>query len=174
MGTESEGVRKVLFVGLGLLVLTLASWIEVPMVPVPMTLQSLAVLLVGAWGGPRGGTGVVILWLGLAALGAPLLSGMEGGADKFVGPTAGYLVAFPLAAALAGTAAQKDGLQSPSTAWAVMLGGHALILGLGFLGLQARIGPEAAWSMGVAPFLLGMVVKSALAVWLSPRSAQSS
>lgn len=151
--------------------LTLASWIDVPMVPVPMTLQSLAVLLVGAYGGARAGLGAVLAWLALAAAGAPVLSGMEGGSAKFIGPTAGYLAAFPLAALASGAAADRGLLARPIPAMGVMLTGHTLMLGLGFAWLQTSVGPSAAWQIGVAPFLLGMGVKSALAVVLRPRGS---
>lgn len=151
---------------LSVVILSLASWTEVPMVPVPMTLQSLAVLLVGAWGGLKWGPAAVGLWLSLAALGAPLLAGMEGGIAKFVGPTAGYIAAFPGAAALVGWAADGGGLRTFGRRFGVMLAAHVLILGLGFIGLQAHLGPASAWARGVQPFILGMVLKSLIAAVL--------
>src|SRR5689334_12607461 len=79
---------------LGTIFLALSSWITVPMIPVPMTMQTLAVPLVGALCGWRLGTITVLAWLGEAMLGAPVLAGGSGGIALFVGPTAGYLVSF--------------------------------------------------------------------------------
>ena len=84
-------------------VLTLSSYLEVPMFPVPMTMQTLAVTLVGAVLGWRLGALAILVWLGEAAMGLPVLAGDHvAGPLVFVGATAGYLFAFPLAAALCG------------------------------------------------------------------------
>jgi biotin transport system substrate-specific component len=86
---------------IAVLALAIASQIAVPLPfsPVPLTLQSLAVLLIGALLGPWRGAAAVAIWLLLAALGLPLLA--QGGSG-LGGPTTGYLLAMPAAAALAG------------------------------------------------------------------------
>ncbi|MEM7054378.1 MAG: biotin transporter BioY [Pseudomonadota bacterium] len=148
----------------GTLALTLSSYLEVPMIPVPMTMQTYAVVLIGALFGWRLGTITVLAWLAQAAIGLPVLSGGSGGPLVFIGPTAGYLFAFPLASAIVGWLAQNGwNGQRIGLAFVAMLLGHALCLFLGGLWLATLIGFEPAIAAGVTPFLLGAVFKSALA-----------
>ncbi|MBX3476888.1 MAG: biotin transporter BioY [Brevundimonas sp.] len=146
------------------LLIALAAQVAVPMVPVPMTMQTFAVLLAGAWLGPAWGTLVVLAYLAAGALGLPVFSDGSGGAQALWGPTAGYLWSFPIAAGLAGWAARKDWLTRPwlGVGWLSVL--HLLILALGAAWLARFVGPGAAVRDGAAPFLIGAVVKSALVV----------
>ncbi len=93
---------QVLAVLFGTLVLAASSQVSVPMVPVPMTMQTLAVTLVGALYGWRLGGLTILVWLAQGALGLPVFAGGSGGFVRFFGPTAGYLLAFPIAGALTG------------------------------------------------------------------------
>ncbi|MGX1787406.1 biotin transporter BioY [Bosea sp. NPDC055332] len=148
---------------LGTLVLAIASQISVPMVPVPMTMQTLAVILIGALYGWRLGALTILAWLGEAALGLPVLANGAGGPAPLMGPTAGYLASFPFVAALVGWLAERGWNGSrPAFAFAAMLLGHALCLALGGLWLATLIGAEKAMLAGVVPFLLGSLVKSGL------------
>lgn len=151
----------------GVIVLAVSSRIAIPMVPVPITLQTLAVTLIGALYGWRLGGLTVVVWLIAAALGAPLLSDGAGGLEPFTGATAGYLFAFPLAAVLVGvlTARGWDGGR-PLRAFAAMLVGNGLCLTLGATWLAAQIGPAVALEAGVIPFLPGAAIKSAVAAGL--------
>ena len=140
-------------------VLTASSYVSVPMYPVPVTMQTLAIVMVGALAGPRLGAAMVLSWLGLAMMGAPVLAGGKGGALAFAGPTAGYIAAFPIAACLAGYVVRaKHALLQFSGFLAI----HALILAMGWAWLASLIGPEAALAAGVTPFLIGALIKSAL------------
>ena len=156
--------KKTLLVALGTLVLAAASWIEVPMVPVPMTMQTYAIVLIGALCGWRLAGAVVLAYLGEAVIGLPVLSGGAGGPLHFVGPTAGYLIAFPLAAMLVGWLAETGWTRDLLRSSVTMLLGHAVILGLGVAWLATLIGWQDAVELGLTPFLVGMVLKSALAV----------
>ncbi|AZO78489.1 MULTISPECIES: biotin transporter BioY [unclassified Bosea (in: a-proteobacteria)] len=148
---------------LGTLVLAIASQISVPMVSVPMTMQTLAVILIGALYGWRLGALTILAWLGEAALGLPVLASGKAGLAPFMGPTSGYLFSFPLVAALVGLLAERGWNGSrPAFAFASMLLGHALCLLLGGLWLATLIGAEKAVLAGVVPFLLGSLVKSGL------------
>lgn len=149
-------------VAAGVAILSASSHVAVPMVPVPITLQTLAVTLIGALFGWRLGAATVIAWLGLGALGLPVLAGV-GGVARFMGPTAGYLFAFPLAAALAGALAQRgwDGAR-PGRAFLNMLVGNAACLVVGWAWLSVSLGAGAAFAVGVAPFLIGAVLKAGL------------
>ncbi|ODT65644.1 MAG: biotin biosynthesis protein BioY [Pelagibacterium sp. SCN 63-23] len=147
----------------GTLFLTLCSWIEVPMVPVPVNMQTFGVAVIGALYGWRLGAITVLAWLAEAAMGLPVLSGGAAGAHHFVGPTAGYLFAFPLVAMLVGWLTEKGwNGQNPVLACAAMLLGNAACLGLGAAWLAMSIGAEPALIHGVLPFLVGAALKSAL------------
>lgn len=146
-------------VGIGLL--TASSHLAIPMVPVPITLQTLAVTVVGAVYGWRLGAVTVLAWLALAALGLPVLSSSSG-LSAFTGPTAGYLAAFPLAAGLTGwLAARGWGARRPLWAFVALLAGNALCLGMGWSWLAMNIGAQAALIHGVLPFIPGALIKSA-------------
>ncbi len=147
----------------GGLFLALSSRIEVPMVPVPITMQTFAVTLIGALYGWRLGATTVLAWLAAAAMGLPLLAGGKFGLAPFIGPTAGYLFAFPVAAAVTGWLAERGWNGNRMVlAGLSMLVGNLLCLALGALWLAQLIGVEKAIAGGVTPFLLGAVLKSVL------------
>lgn len=148
---------------LGTLVLALASRISVPMVPVPVTMQTLAVTSIGAFYGWRLGALTIIAWLIEGAAGLPVLSNGAAGLAHFAGPTGGYLFAFPIVAAMVGWLAERgwNGRNLP-LAFMAMLLGNALCLVIGAAWLATLIGFERALLAGVAPFLLGGLLKSAL------------
>ena len=159
---------------LGTLFLTLSSYVEVPMVPVPVNMQTFAVVLLGALYGWRLGAITIIAWLAEAAIGLPVLSGGAAGAHHFVGPTAGYLFAFPVAGAAVGWLAERGwNGRRPVLAFFGMLLGNALCLGLGAAWLATLFRAEVAWTSGVAPFIVGGVLKSALGAALLALLARS-
>ena len=142
--------------------MAVGAWLSVPMVPVPMSLQTFAVLRAGAVLGPWRGAGAVLIYLAAAAAGLPVLSDGASGPEPFSGPTAGYLLAFPPAAFVTGLAARRGWLDKVPSGLATLVGTHALILALGAAWLARSIGAEGAIQHGVTPFLIGAVVKSAL------------
>jgi biotin transport system substrate-specific component len=153
----------VLCVAAGVAILALSSWARLPMYPVPMSLQTLAVLVVAALLGPVTGTVTVVLWLLAGALGAPVLAGGASGTKYFLGPTAGFLFAFPVAAAWVGWQLRRSADPRIGAVLVVMLLGHVICLFGGAAWLGAAIGARKAWDVGVAPFLVGGVAKSVLA-----------
>lgn len=148
----------------GSALLAASSHIKVPMYPVPMTMQTFAVTLIGALYGWRLGAVTILAWLSQAALGLPVLAGGAAGLASFAGPTAGYLLAFPVAGALTGWLAAR-GWNGNRMGWAFasMLLGNALCIVLGTAWLSLSIGAEKAIALGALPFIVGAVVKSALA-----------
>ena len=169
-------VVKTAAVVIGILLLTLSSYLTIPMVPVPITLQTLVVTLIGALYGWRLGALTVVLWLAAGAFGLPVLANGGSGMAKFTGPTAGYLFAFPLAAAaVGGLAARGWGGARLARAFGAMLLGTALCLFVGGAWLAYTIGFEKAWLNGVMPFLVGGVIKSLVgAVVLKALSKRSN
>lgn len=148
------------------LLMALGARIDAPMHPVPMTMQSFAVLLAGAVQGVRWGVASVLLYLALALVGLPVLSDGTSGFAPFTGATAGYLFAFPVVAGLAGLAARRGWLIHPLSGVAILFGLHLLLLTMGGAWLATRIGVPDALAHGVTPFPIGAAVKSALA-WLA-------
>ena len=156
---------KLVTVAITTVCLSVASYIEVPMVPVPITAQTYVLLTAAGLLGWKLGTASTILWLILGALGLPVLAGGSSGLDYFSGPTAGYLFAFPLAVAVVGLLFERGwNVKNVALAFLAMLLGHAVCLGFGGLWLALTIGPADAFLKGVLPFLVGGIIKSALAV----------
>jgi len=162
LGSRSPAMRLAA-VAFGTLVLAISSQIEVPMLPVPITLQTLIVPLIGALYGWRLGMATVLAWLGEAMLGLPVLAGGAGGLPHFAGPTAGYLVSFPIIAALTGYLAERGwNGNRVGLAFVSFLAANVICLALGAVWLSSIIGVEKAVAFGVTPFLAGALIKSAL------------
>jgi len=147
----------------GTALLTLSSYITVPMVPVPMTMQTFAVTLIGALYGWRLGAFTIIAWLIEGASGLPVLAGGSAGLVHFFGPTGGYLFAFPVTGAVVGWLAERGwNANRVVMAFFAMLIGNALCLVLGGAWLAVMIGTGPAITAGVTPFILAAVLKSVL------------
>jgi biotin transport system substrate-specific component len=147
----------------GTALMTASSYVSVPMVPVPMTMQTLAVTLIGALYGWRLGALTIVVWLLQGAIGLPVFSNGGGGIAHLFGRTGGYLFAFPIAAAVTGWLAQQGWTGDRLVrAFFAMLAGNALCLAIGGTWLAVLIGPEKAFWHGVAPFVVGAIVKSVL------------
>src|SRR5713226_10524211 len=159
-------IRRTAAVVLGALVVAAAAQVAIPLpgTPVPMTLQPLAVLLVGGLLGPWLGASSLLLYLTLGAAGLPVFTpvGLPGVARLF-GPTGGYLLAYPVAAYAVGALA-GDGARAARLALAA-LGGIVLIHLGGLAQLLLITGSVAgALRLGTLPFLVGDLLKVALAV----------
>jgi biotin transport system substrate-specific component len=143
--------------------------LPLPWTPVPLTGQTFAVLLTGALLGSRLGALAMLAYLAEGALGLPFFRAGAGGVAHFFGPTAGYLLAFPAAAYVAGLLAERGWDRRFLTAAAAMALGSVVILagGWAWLALFFR-GAGEAFRLGVAPFLVGDVLKIALAAALLP------
>lgn len=170
--THRIAVLVVTLAFVGLIALGARVDVAVPGSPVPQSLQTLAVLAAGLALGPRWGLAAGLLYLAAGALGLPVFAGGASGLSALSGPTAGYLVGFPLAALLIGAGSHA---LSPRPVWRTMvvalglgLAGHLVILALGWAGLSLRIGVAEALSAGVTPFLWGIAVKSAALALIAP------
>ena len=144
----------------GSLVLAASSWVEAPMWPAPITLQTYAVCIIGALCGPRVGAATVGAYLIEGALGLPVFAGGAGGFAHLLGPTGGYLVGFLFAAAAAGALVERGWGKSFVALIAVMLVAHIVIFAFGVLQLQLFVGWRQVWTVGVAPFLIGTIIKT--------------
>ncbi len=142
--------------------------VPLPFTPVPITGQTFGVLLSGALLGPRLGAMAMLLYLAEGGAGLPFFAGGAAGAMKFWGPTGGYLLAYPLAAALTGFLAARGWDRRFGTMLLAMLLGSVVIFALGAGWLAHFVGLGRAWGMGVAPFLPGDGLKAFLAAGLLP------
>jgi len=150
----------------GSLAVAASAQIQLPIQPVPMTLQSLVVLLVGIAYGPRLGAATLLLYLGEGICGLPVFAGFRAGPAALAGPTGGFLLGFVPAAALAGWLAAQGWAGGLWRSGTLFLAGHAVIFAAGLAWLAMLIGAEGAIALGFLPFLPGSVVKVALGVAL--------
>ena len=143
---------------------------SIPIGPVPITGQSFAVLLTGALLGSRLGAAAVIAYLIEGAIGLPFFAGAGGGLVRFLGPTGGYLVAFPAAAFITGAFAEFGWDKRYLSAAAAMAIGSAVIFlgGWAWYAILTNTPPVTAFQIAVLPFLLGDVVKIALGAAVLP------
>ena len=156
--------RRLVEVGIGALLVAGAAQVTVPVPfsPVPMTLQPLAVLVVGGLLGATGGLAALVTYLGLGLLGLPVFAGGSSGVLHLLGPTGGYLLAFPVAAAVVGALA-GSGAGVLRTLLACALG--MVVIHAGGVAQLALLGgdPALAIRVGFVPFLTGDLLKVGLA-----------
>lgn len=174
---QSRLLKNVALALLGTALIAISAKIQVPMWPVPMTMQTFAVLVIGMAYGPRLGFATLILYLAQGAAGLPVFAS-GGGLAYFAGPTTGYLIGFALAAGLVGLLAERGWDRNPVTTVIANLLGTLVIFGLGvawlavFLmnakGIDLGAGLGAAFASGAQPFLIGAAFKIALAAAVLP------
>ena len=164
-----RAVRYALLTLAGSVLITLCTQISLPLFPVPMTLQTFAVFLIGLTYGWRLGGITVALYLLEGALGLPVFSGGKGGMIVFMGPTAGYLVGFLLAATACGWFAERGFDRSYFKLLVALLVGNVLLYAPGLLWLGTLIGwDKPVLEYGLYPFIGGDLLKIAMAVLLLP------
>jgi biotin transport system substrate-specific component len=163
-------LRAVVLAALGTALLTLSAKINLPLPFVPMTLQTLVVLMIGAAYGCRLGVATVIAYLAEGAMGMPVFAGPIGGLVPLLGPTAGYLFGFIVAAFVTGWLSERGWDRSVPRLFVAMGIGHIAILAMGFawLAFGMKLGVEKAWLVGLLPFIAGSLVKNALGAALVP------
>jgi biotin transport system substrate-specific component len=168
---SSSGLfRSVILIALGTALLTLSAKVNLPLPYVPMTLQTLVVLMIGAAYGWRLGSATMLAYLAEGAIGLPVFASPIGGFAHLVGPTAGYLYGFVGAAFVTGWLAERGWDRSVLLLFAAMALGHLLILtaGFGWLAFGMKLGVEKAWLVGIAPFIAASLIKNALGAALVP------
>jgi len=155
-----------LIAGFSLLV-ALAAQVSIPLpfTPVPVTLQTLAVVLTGALLGSRRGTLAILLYLVEGSAGLPVFSLGRGGFIHLFGPTGGYLVGFMAAAWLTGFLVERRLAARLPGALLVLILGHLVpyVTGVAWLGISA-VGFPKAFVLGFLPFLIGDAMKVAVSV----------
>lgn len=165
-------VKQLVLVVAGIAALALAAKIKIPMFPVPMTMGTFAVLSIGAAYGARLGLATVLGYMLIGALGFDVFAGSSAevsGVTYMMGGTGGYLVGYVLAVLALGALTRRGWDRARGKMALAMLLGNVLIYVPGLIWLTVLYGVDApilAW--GLTPFLLGDVVKLALAALLLP------
>ncbi len=159
--------RAIVLMIAGSLLLTASAKLQVPFWPVPMTMQTFVVLVIGATYGSTLGAATVALYLVQGALGLPVFA-RGAGLAYMTGPTGGYLLGFLLATWLVGKLAEQGLDRRWLTALGLFLLGDLVIFACGVVWLAALIGIEKAWAAGVLQFLPAEALKIALAMAVLP------
>ena len=162
--TRALATSSLVVIGSSLL-LVLSARVAVPFWPVPMTMQTFAMLLIAGFAGPYLAAGGVAAYLLEGACGLPVLAGTPEhgiGLAYLAGPTGGYLVGMLPAAWVAGEAARRWQAR-PVALFAGLLAATALVLLLGVGWLTRYVGLPHSVTLGALPFLPGDLVKTALA-----------
>ena len=171
-GRQAKLVKQIALVLVGVMLLILSAKIKIPMIPVPMTMGTFAVLSIGAAYGPRLGLMTIIGYMIVGALGFDVFASSSSekfGVSYMMGSTGGYLVGYVLAILVLGWTARQGWDRSILKMAAAMVLGNVIIYVPGLLWLATLYGwdqPILTW--GLTPFLVGDLVKLGLAALLLP------
>lgn len=168
---QTRWVRAILLVVLGTVALWISAKVKVDLGAVPVTMQSLVILALGAAFGWRLGVATLLLYLAEGAAGLPVFAGTPEkgiGLAYMAGPTGGYLLGFVLAAGASGYFAERGFDRNPIKMFVAMVVATALIYVPGLIWLATLIGGEKAIQLGLVPFILGDLIKAGLAAALFP------
>jgi len=174
LASQNRILRAVWYASLvvgGTAIIALAAKTQVPFWPVPMTLQTLAILAIGAAYGMRLGGATLLAYLAEGAVGLPVFVGTPEkgiGLAYMAGPTGGYLVGFFFLALIAGWAADRGWSTNPFKLAGVMLVGELIMLALGAAWVGYLFGIDKAFAWGIGPFIVTDLVKLAIAAALIP------
>ncbi|MBS1165355.1 MAG: hypothetical protein H6R00_1380 [Proteobacteria bacterium] len=158
----SRTARTALIIVGGTALMTLAAKIQIPFWPVPMTLHTVAVMLFAVTLGPRLSLSIFLAYLAAGAAGLPVFSGSPErgiGLAYMAGPTGGYLAGYLVATWMVGTLAAGRGIVGRLLA---MLAGLVPVYALGLAWLAVYVPADKLIALGIAPFILGDIVKVAL------------
>lgn len=164
LGLVFDGIA----IAAGSLFLALLAQVSIPIGPVPFTLQTLAVLMLGALLGSKRSSLAVVCYLTEGALGLPVFAGGGAGVLSLAGPTGGYFLGFIICAYIVGYLLERGWRGNYFLTLIAMATGSAVILLLGAFWLSFFIGSENALHLGLYPFIMGDMVKALLAAILIP------
>ena len=165
-------IRNITLAIAGSVLLVVSAKIKIPFYPVPLSMQTLVVLMIGMVYGWKLGGATILLYLAEGAMGLPVFSGTPErgiGIAYMMGPTGGYLIGFLFAAVLVGWLAERGWGQHAASAFGAMVLGNLLIYSLGLLWLGTVIGwDKPVLAYGLTPFILGDLLKIVAATFLLP------
>ena len=165
MTKSSENVRRMVLCAMFTALVAVCSQIAVPMPwGVPINLALFAVYMAGTMLGPVWGTASQVVFIALAAIGVPVLANFSGGIDKFVGPTGGFLISFPIMAYIIGLGVEHRDAFKGAFPVAVVVGTVVnYIVGVILFVIVAHSTVAVAISACVLPFIPTAIIKAVLA-----------
>jgi len=166
-GHALTGVALV-FAGSAVIALAAQIAIPLPFTPVPLTMSPLAVLMIGIVLGSRRGAAAAVLYLLEGLSGLPVGAQGHGGPLWLIGPTAGYLYAYPFAAFIAGWFSERGWGSTIVRAFSAMLIALSVIYLGGWSWLAILVGPRAAFTLAIVPFVIADLVKIAIGAAILP------
>ncbi len=152
-------------IGVGLL--AAASQLSIPLQPVPVTMQTAAVLLIGLFYSHKTAIKTVLSYLAAGALGAPVFAHFSGGIAPFLGPTAGYLFGFLAAVTVMTYFRDKVAKDSFATQFIACILGSVALYACGISWLSMYVGVANAFSFGFLPFIIPDIVKGIIVAYAS-------
>ena len=158
--------REITVVLAGALVIFAFAQLRIDIWPVPVTGQTLGVLLVGAAFGFRRGSAAAIAYVAAGLCGAPVFAGWGGGFAHLMGPTGGYLIGFILSAGVIGLLAEHGFLRNYARAVLAMVIATVPVFLLGLAWLMNFLAPGEAFYSGFVIFIPGALIKIAIAAWI--------
>jgi biotin transport system substrate-specific component len=168
----NKAVFEAVLVVAGVLFVALLAQIRfyMPFTPVPIVASTMGVLLVGSLLGTRLGVISMLVYLAIGAIGMPVFAAGNSGIEYMQGATLGYLVAYPVVAAVMGWFAERGWDQRIGTNIIALVIGSLIfyVLGAGWLAFGLGLGLTAAITQGVLPFIIGDTVKIAIAIGVLP------
>ncbi len=170
LASRPLAVQNVALVLTGSWIVALLAQISIPLgfTPVPVTGQTLGVLLVGSALGGRLGLFSLLAYLVQGSIGLPFFAGGTGGMAVFGQPTAGYLFAFPVAAWLVGALAERGWDRSPVRTLLSFALGHCAVFAGGLFWLSFFVPRDQVLLLGLYPFVLGTLIKCLIAAGMLP------
>ncbi len=163
--TAARPVAIPVAIALFALLTAVGAYVAVPLgiTPVPMTLQTLFVLLAGLILGPVAGAASQLLYLGLGVAGVPVFAMGAAGLPWILGPTGGYLMAFPVCAAVVGGISGSQGRPWRMVVALVVGSGIIFVMGAAGLMVFSDLSSRGLFAAAVQPFLIGAAIKAAIA-----------
>lgn len=161
-------IKEITYIMSAVLMLAALSRVTIPLQPVPVTGQTLGVLLAGMMLGRKRALAATITYLAMGLVGFPVFANGAFGLATLIGPTAGYLLGFVPAAFVMGWLGDKGWYKNALTAISALLIGHAIVFVFGLLWLANFTGWNAVLAAGFVPFLPGAVAKTLIAFALIP------
>jgi len=172
IGINPGFLTNIMLAIVGSLALWASAKISIPFYPVPMTMQTFVVLMIGMSCGWRLGGATILLYLAEGAIGLPVFSGTPergSGLAYMAGPTGGYLLGFVISAVTVGWLAERGCGRNAFTTLAAMTLGTAVIFAAGLIWLGSVIGwDKPILALGLTPFIFGAAIKIALAATAMP------
>jgi biotin transport system substrate-specific component len=165
-----SAVTDLALIASGTALTALSAQLIIPMYPVPFTMQTFVVLIVGSTLGTTRGTLSMLLYAVLGLVGLPIFGGASSGAAVLFGASGGYIIGFIFAAALTGWLAQSDWDKKYLGAAVSFVAGGVVIFAFGLMGLSMslHLGLQDTLAGGLYPFAITEVLKAALATALIP------